>query len=95
VSSNHLTLERVWKFSRRPREYMRMYHDLSKQIIANPKVRDDINHDFLETNRKEIKLQRNNHFSPELVKSFSAHATMKFKSHRTVNGVDSEFIQTS
>jgi hypothetical protein len=74
---------------------MRMYHDLSKQIIANPKGRDNINHDFLETNRKEIKLQRNNHFSPELVKNFSAHAAMKFKSHRTVNGVDSEFIQTS
>jgi hypothetical protein len=44
---------------------MRMYHDLSKQIIANPKGRDNINHDFLETNRKEIKLQRNNHFARE------------------------------
>jgi hypothetical protein len=28
-----------------------------EQIIANPKVRDDLNHDFIETNRKEMKLQ--------------------------------------
>jgi hypothetical protein len=95
ISPAHLTLERIWKFSRRPREYMRMYHALSKQILATPKLKEEINHEFLERNRKEIKGERNNHYSPDLVKSFAAHAKMKFKSHRSVNGIDSNFIQTS
>jgi hypothetical protein len=42
-----------------------------------------------------VKGERNNHYSPDLVKSFAAHAKMKFKSHRSVNGIDSNFIQTS
>jgi hypothetical protein len=72
-----------------------MYHALSKQILATPKLKEEINHEFLERNRKEIKGERNNHYSPDLVKSFAAHAKMKFKSHRSVNGIDSNFIQTS
>ena len=71
VSPAHLTLERVWKFSRRPREYMRMYLALSKKIDENLSLKEQINHDLLERNRKEMKLERCNHFSSSIIKSFA------------------------
>ena len=58
LAPNHLTLERIWKFQRRTRDYMRMYRQLETQLLINPSLKDEINHRMLEKKRKDVKNSR-------------------------------------
>ena len=99
LSSEHLTMERVWKFSRRTRDYMRMYDQLAQDIAANPQLKSDINHNFYEKAREKVKKETRSLRCPdantELAKSFLRHAAQVYKSHRSVAEIDNRFINNA
>ncbi len=58
LSSKNLALERIWKYQRRTRDYMRMYKQMESNLLINPRLKEEINHQMLEKKRKDIKKSR-------------------------------------
>jgi hypothetical protein len=54
-----LTIQRVWKYARRTRDYCRIYYDLENFISQNTINRDDVTYNMLEKQRKVYKTHRN------------------------------------
>jgi hypothetical protein len=66
-----VTLERVWKYERKTRDYRRMYVDIAKKVELGKIKSEDINYNFLEESVK------------------------KYKTHRSMIDIESNFIDTS
>jgi hypothetical protein len=88
MSPEHLPLERIWKYERRTRDYMRMYLLLAQQIENNAAIKDHVSHAFLEESRVNLKGTRRETFTSE----FWQHVNEVHTYHRTVSGSDRDFI---
>ena len=86
-------MERVWKYERRTRDYMKMYRNLADLIEINPDMKEQINQKLLEDNRKTVKESRQKNISASVMEGFLAHATMTYVSHRNVAQIDGPFLR--
>jgi len=95
LSNENLTLERVWKYSRRTRDYMRMYYKLAESLEDNPQLTEGISHKFYEENRNKIKLESRKLVCPPIVDDFLRHCGRQYSYHRNVAEIESNFINES
>jgi hypothetical protein len=92
LSIEYLTLERIWKFSRRTRDYLRMYYKLAQDLETNPALKDTINHKMYEESRKKVKQEARTLTCPRFVSDFLRHVGRNYTYHRNVAEIEREFI---
>ncbi len=59
LSKNVLTMEKVWAYERRTRDYCRLYSFLDMQVESHVIKREDVHYSMLEKQRKLYKTHRN------------------------------------
>lgn len=57
LSPECLSLQRIWKFERRARDYMRMYEELERKFAQDPALKSKVNHQMLENSRKDLRFK--------------------------------------
>ena len=93
LSAEHLTLERVWKYARRTRDYMRMYQKLSQKLVDNPELKDQLNHKMYEVERTKVKTEARTLACSQLLNDFLNHAVQEHTCHRNISELDRDFIR--
>ncbi len=57
--NNVLTMERIWAYERRTRDYCRLYTEIDEKVANNIIKREDVHYGMLEKQRKIYKSHRN------------------------------------